>query len=131
MWIYAQDTGYMSRGGTPFVGYSGTGEGKNNPSMQNLRDIGPLPCGFYTIEPPVDSPEHGPFALPLVPDRDNTMFGRSDFMIHGDSIEHPGAASEGCIILDRDARQTIWVSNDKVLQVIPSEAFVSDAELGM
>jgi type VI secretion system (T6SS) effector TldE1-like protein len=131
MWIYNQVTGEMSRGGAPFIGYSGIGEGKNNPAMQNVKNVGPLPCGFYTIEPPVDSPEHGPYALPLVPDPNNTMFGRDDFMIHGDSIEHPGSASEGCIILERYARQVIWTSNDKILQVIPAAAFVTDPDLEM
>ena len=39
--------------------------------------------------------------MPLIPSPTNEMFGRSEFLIHGDSLEHPGAASEGCIILPR------------------------------
>ena len=122
MWNYEQSTGKMTRGGVLLaVGYSGNDGGKNNPVMQDEVDIGPLPCGFYTLEPPVDSPRHGPFALPLVPDPSNTMFGRNEFMIHGDSLLEPGHASEGCIILDREARMTMWNSNDKMLRVVAYE----------
>ena len=38
--------------------------------------------------------------------------------MHGDSIEHPGAASEGCIIVARPIREQVWESGDRKLQVI-------------
>jgi hypothetical protein len=118
VWLYEQSSGRLSRGGVVFaVGYSGAGDGKNNPELQNVKDIGPIPQGLYTISEPQDSPT--PFALPLTPDPVNEMFGRDDFLMHGDSIENPGAASEGCIIMPRTARQTVWASNDRLLQVIP------------
>jgi hypothetical protein len=102
------------------TGYSGAEpNGKNKPNMQEIPDVGPLPCGYYTITgPPFDDPKHGPFVLRLVPDPTNQMFGRSGFLIHGDSIEHPGAASEGCIILPRNVRQRIWYSGDRDLLVV-------------
>jgi len=34
------------------------------------------------------------------------------------SIEHPGAASEGCIIVARPIREQVWESGDRKLQVI-------------
>jgi hypothetical protein len=99
-------------------GYSGADTGKNNPDMQDVRDIGPIPQGFYEIEAPIDSSTHGPYAMALVPDVANTMFDRSEFMIHGDGIHNPGHASEGCIILPRFAREQVWQSGDHRLQVV-------------
>jgi hypothetical protein len=54
----------------------------------------------------------------LTPDLSNAMFGRSEFLCHGDSIEHPGAASEGCIITPRVVRHLLWSSGDHELTVI-------------
>jgi hypothetical protein len=118
-WTWVQSTGQMyGPTGLLAEGYSGAGEGKNNPTEENVQDVGPLPEGFYDMEPPIDSPKHGPYAIPLLPDADNTMFGRSEFLIHGDSLEHPGAASEGCIILPKFARERIWESGDHRLKVV-------------
>lgn len=100
------------------VGYAGKGAGKNNPLMEHLKMIGPLPKGKYKIGQPYDSPHTGPFTLPLEPFPENEMYGRSDFKIHGDSIEKPGTASNGCIILPRQAREEINNSTDKILEVI-------------
>lgn len=120
MWIYEQATGKLNQDQI-FVGqgYSGAEpEGKNNPSMQDKPCVGPIPQGKYTINTPFDSPTHGPFAMHLVPDKDNQMFGRAGFLMHGDSVEHPGAASEGCIIMPRAIREQVWNSKDYKLQVI-------------
>lgn len=119
-WVYEQLTGRLSLDGGSIIaiGYSGAGAGKNNPTEENMQNVGPIPEGLYDIEEPFDSPTHGPFALRLLPDTGNVMFGRSGFLIHGDSIERPGEASEGCIILPRIARQDIWDSGDHVLQVV-------------
>jgi Protein of unknown function (DUF2778) len=120
MWTYSQATGKLSRNGTlAAIGYSGAEpNGKNNPAMQEVHDVGPIPQGHYTIDAPFDSTLHGPYALPLIPASANEMFGRSGFLCHGDSVEHPGAASEGCIIMPRPVRQAIWQSGDRELQVV-------------
>ena len=102
------------------IGYAGLGVGKNNPAMQDQQGVGPLPCGFYGILPAVDTLDHGPEVMWLVPDPDNEMFGRADFGIHGDSKTHPGCASLGCICIPKPARDTINASSDKKLQVIAS-----------
>lgn len=121
MWIYEQSKGRLLRGGIiQGYGYSGAGEGKNNPEMQAVHDVGPIPVGLYIIGDPFDSPEHGPFCLPLAPEQDNEMFGRSGFLMHGDSIAHPGQASKGCIIMPHATRVTVYGSGDKVLQVVAS-----------
>lgn len=122
-WIYEQSTGNLSHNGVRIgQGYSGAGAGKNNASMQADIDMGPIPCGVYSIETPVNSIEHGPFAMPLLPAATNEMFGRSGFMLHGDSIAHPGDASEGCVIMARSIREYVWASGDRELQVVPGPA---------
>jgi hypothetical protein len=45
-------------------------------------------------------------------------YGRTDFRIHGDSIQHPGQASNGCIILKKSIREKIICSGDTELEVI-------------
>lgn len=129
MWVYRQSTGelFWNLADDPEQppmahGYSGFGVSKDHPNDEGVRDFGPIPRGSYTIEAPgfVTSPgPHGPYVLPLVPGPDNDMHGRSGFLIHGDSVEHPGTASHGCIILDRPTRERIWKSNDRSLTVVP------------
>jgi Protein of unknown function (DUF2778) len=99
-------------------GYSGNGEYKNNPDAIQIVDHGPIPIGSYLIGKPYDSPHTGNFTLPLEPFGDNEMFGRSEFKIHGDSIDNPGTASNGCIILPHDIRVWIDEQTDKTLEVI-------------
>src|ERR1035438_3981863 len=92
----------------------------NNPGFQFVHNVGPIPVGIYTINPPQDTVTHGPFVLPLTPSPANLMWGRSGFLCHGDSVILPGkrAASDGCIILPRNVRQQIWDSGDLDLQVV-------------
>lgn len=98
-------------------GYSGHPPHVNDPLAQNIADVGPIPVGKYTILSPRDTDKHGPYVLPLQPAPTNEMHGRAGFLIHGDSSDHPGAASMGCIILPLAARQKIWESNDHELAV--------------
>jgi type VI secretion system (T6SS) effector TldE1-like protein len=120
MWTYVQTSGKLIApdGEVVSTGYSGAGSGKNNPTEENVQNVGPIPEGFYGIDAPINSSKHGPFALPLLPDPGNDMFGRDEFLIHGDSIENPGTASEGCIIQPRVAREQVWESGDHRLQVV-------------
>lgn len=119
MWTYQQSTGELWQDAThAATGYSGKGEGKNNPEMQDVPNVGPIPVGRYMIGPPVDTQTHGPYALRLSPDAANNMCGRSGFLIHGDSVVHPGTASEGCIILPRAVRGRVYESGDKLIEVV-------------
>ncbi|HEU5411778.1 MAG TPA: tlde1 domain-containing protein [Candidatus Acidoferrales bacterium] len=120
MWLYEQSTGKLLSTESVFVacGYSGAGAGKNNPAMESVRELGPIPQGIYAIGAPFDSLEHGPFAMRLAPDAANEMFGRSGFLMHGDSREHPGCASRGCIILPLEARRAVAASADRELRVL-------------
>lgn len=121
MWSYNQTTGVLSRGSQILgIGYSGNGKGINNPDLQNIEKVGPIPVGHYRILPPIDTAKHGPFFLPLLPAPQNEMFGRSNFGIHGERLEPPpGLASEGCIIISPKAkREELWNSGDYELEVV-------------
>lgn len=119
MWTYRQSTGELLSpcGDVAATGYSGFGEGKNNSALESIPDVGPIPRGEYQIGPPYDSDHHGPFVMSLTPQPANEMFGRSAFLMHGDSIEHPGQASRGCTIMPRPIRERVWSSGDHRLQV--------------
>src|SRR5258708_6996311 len=107
MWIYVQRTGnlYDKHGELTGTGYSGHDVGKNNPADQGTANLGPVPQGDYYIGGPFDSPTHGPYCLRLTPAPTTNTLGRSGFLMHGDSIKHPGMASEGCIIMPRPVRE--------------------------
>jgi len=120
MWTYVQSSGALLQDDQPVaIGYSGIDVGKNNPSMQAVPNMGPIPQGDWTIVgPPVNTPDHGPYVLHLQPSAQTNMFGRSGFLLHGDSIESPGCASHGCIIMPRTVREQVWNSGDTDLEVV-------------
>lgn len=98
--------------------YSGHGEGKNNPEMVSVPNVGPIPPGKYRYGKAQDTEQHGPLVLPLTPLPGTDTFGRSGFLIHGDSISHPGEASRGCIIAPHLLRLAMNASQDRILEVI-------------
>lgn len=120
-WYYDRKTGYVTK--TPggiilYVGYSGHNEGRNNPDLSHQPNVGPIPPGGWNMIAMIDkTPEHGPYVIRLLPDPETNTFGRSGFLIHGDSIKAPGTASLGCIILPRLAREAMWRSDDKKVVV--------------
>jgi hypothetical protein len=117
-WTYSQSTGELTQDGRHVAtGYSGAGDGRNNPGQQATRNVGPIPQGRYTIGAPHNSRHVGPEAMSLTPLPGTQTFGRSDFLIHGDSRTHPGAASAGCIVLPLDIRRRIAGSGDTNLEV--------------
>jgi hypothetical protein len=119
IWIYSQIDGKVYHDGTFLgTGYAGKGPGKNNPAMEDTRDVGPLPRGFYEIGDPVHDPVTGEYTLPLTPDPGNQMFGRSEFKWHGDNPAHIGQSSDGCIVSMLTLRITVHESADRRLQVI-------------
>lgn len=126
MWIYEQASGWLldPQGNRVGHGYSGRGEGKNNPAAEDVHNVGPIPCGDYAILSPRDTDTHGPFVLPLLPSAATRVrilsLGRDpdSFLIHGDSKSMPGTASQGCIIQAPDIRHQIWDSGDHDLKVV-------------
>jgi hypothetical protein len=119
-WTYKQSTGELFQNGVLIAdGYSGHGSGVNNPELQNIRNIGPIPQGEYVICDPMNPPDHlGPVAMALEPEPDTEMFGRDSFFIHGDNDEVNHTGSDGCIILPHEVRETISNSDDRLLEVI-------------
>ena len=119
MWTYVQRSGAIiaDSGEVISYGYAGHGPGKNNPD-DHAKNEGPLPVGFYVIGPPHDTDTHGPVVMVLTPDPTNAMYGRDGFLMHGDSVAHPGAASLGCIVASRPARERVAASGDTLLHVI-------------
>jgi hypothetical protein len=129
MWTYRQSTGELLHDGVLVGrGYSGAdpdpstrgepGEGINRPEAQEQRAIGPVPRGRYRFTLPFFHPSAGPVTMRLHPQPDTNTFGRSGFLIHGDSAKKPGSASQGCIVLHRELRLAMAESRDRWLEVV-------------
>lgn len=119
--VYSQSTGEISFNGQHMGnGWAGHGEGLNNPALQHVRTVGPLPQGRYEIKAPVTHPRLGPFAMELEPYPGNEMFGRDDFWIHGASQDPKRYHQEsmGCIIAMRPLRLAIWATGCRLLEVV-------------
>jgi|SRR5438067_6173148 len=114
-WQYSQRTGNLYRD-TVWVGagYSGAGWGRNNPELEEVRNLGPIPRGRYRIGAAHDTADHGPHVMALAPVLHNAH-GRTGFLIHGDNSTH--TASQGCIILGPHIRSQISESADTELEV--------------
>lgn len=127
-WTYSQKSGELNQDGNKVAtGYSGAGTGKNNPEMQNVHNVGPIPQGDWTVTgPPVDTKTHGPYVLKLTPSDETETFGRSGFLMHGDSKERPGTASQGCIIMPKQVREQVWNSGDHDLKVVADASPAED-----
>lgn len=106
--VYFQHSGIMldDDGAQIAIGWSGNGNGKNNPAAQDQHNVGPLPQGTYSVGAwQASHPRLGPWVAPLTQTSGDT-FGRSAFWIHGPS-QNPdkfGQESEGCIVIPRSMR---------------------------
>jgi hypothetical protein len=124
-WKYVQRSGHLYDTNKRLVGtgYSGDGPGLNNPLMQDVPRVGPIPVGRYIIGPPKDPIDHlGPIALPLVPIAGNVLFGRSGFFMHGDNASMDHTASLGCIVALKSVRILVRDSYVRELDVVAKEA---------
>lgn len=130
-WEFAQNTGRLTHiddktGARKFIafGYAGNVKGFNNSKLQHVGNVGPLPQGHYTINlnPQTRITVSGSRvtdALVLTPDKNNEMFDRSGFLIHGRTASWDFGASNGCAIFDYNIREKIWKSGDAQLDVVP------------
>lgn len=98
-------------------GYSGKGEGLNNPDWQDVPNQGPIPAGQYRFGKPNN--RKGPLTLPLTPHPSNDMFDRNAFLMHGDNGCACHSASSGCVIMQKITRRWIASSGDRQLIVVP------------
>lgn len=117
-WEYSQATGTLAWNARVIAtgGYAGRNAGRNNPAMEQIRNIGPIPRGRYRIGLPRNTREQGPHILDLEPVGHNAL-GRTEFMMHGDSRDRPGQASHGCIVFPLHVRQRVAASGDNALIV--------------
>ena len=123
MFTYSQATGELFQDGKLIgTGYSGRNipdgpQGRNNPGLESVRDVGPIPRGLYTIDDPVSVPNHAFPVFALIP-HGQPPYGRTGFLIHGNNVQND--ASRGCIILDFPARTAVEeaLQNDRELEVI-------------
>lgn len=122
-WVYVQESGNIYEG--PKLrgsGYSGHGDGLNNPSWEPVKGVGPIPAGVYIVGPAYTHPHLGPCVMNLdaLPGKE-IPFGRGLFRIHGDNRYLNHTASDGCIILARLFRDRIAYSTDRDLTVVALE----------
>lgn len=119
MWQYTQKTGAISHDGEPVgVGYSGHGGGLDNPAMEAVEGVGPIPAGAWRIVEWFDNYENkGPCVARLAP-IGHSAHGRTGFLIHGDNSAENHTASDGCIIAGPAIRQAMRASGDTELFVV-------------
>jgi hypothetical protein len=130
LWIFESGTGRWLHDGPDGLefkatGYSGISKYKNDPLSQHLAGLGPIPLGQYLIGEAFHSDHSGPLTMHLLPQPRTNTFERTAFELHGDSKDHPGAASHGCIILPREQRLEVADSHDRLLSVVSGLAKVT------
>jgi hypothetical protein len=127
VWVFHQSSGILEHNGQRVSsGYSGVRVAGLN-LAQALAYFGPVPGGLYaferngfsSIETVQKKGLHAmPYVLTLTPVGHNAQ-GRSGFLVHGDYRDRQmrGTASDGCIILPKDVRRSMWESADHLLWV--------------
>ncbi len=100
------------------VGYSGAGEGVNNPAMEAVQKVGPIPRGKWKIVRwDTRHGNKGPQVAVLAP-VGHDAHGRTAFLIHGDNTTpDPRDGSHGCIVASRAIRNALRASGETELIV--------------
>ncbi|MCX5727209.1 MAG: DUF2778 domain-containing protein [Candidatus Saganbacteria bacterium] len=99
-------------------GYSGRQVCVNQPPCQGIKNLGPIPAGWWYIGPAFHHPTKGPITMSLTPTEGTVTYGRSSFLIHGDNACLCQSGSEGCIVLGPIIRNMIGNSPYHHLKVI-------------
>ena len=116
IWVWPNEEvsiGLYSGGGS-----QGLSQYRNNPTVDHIENLGPLPAGVYTIGQPENLEVLGVIVFKLTPDLTNDMHGRSGFYVHGDNRWMNYTASDGCIIMKREDRLRLAseiATNNKLL----------------
>lgn len=118
MIVYDQASGHITIRSTLIgTGYSGFGPGLDNPDMESVPSVGPIPRGGWKIERWDDHHgEKGPQVAALSPVGHNAH-GRSAFLIHGPHADDHQDSSNGCIIAGRTIRNALRASGETTLEV--------------
>jgi hypothetical protein len=92
----------------------------NNPDMQDVPFVGPIPQGTYDIGQAYPHPNLGPVTMNLdpTPGTNTDTFDRDLFRIHGDNSCLCQSGSDGCIVLPLNIRNQINNSSDRELRVV-------------
>jgi len=106
--------------------YSGKGEGINNPTLEYVVEVGPIPRGVWVIEPETrdrnnGAPSDSTVTLTPVGDNNTFQYGRSVFRIHGGYGPGNLNASRGCIIMEgKDLRDELamWAGSGGAVVVV-------------
>ena len=96
-WQFNTKTGgYWQDGQLRGYGYSGFGEGHNNPALEGVANVGPIPRGRYRMT--LLDGDHGALKAPVIrlTPEGHSACGRDGFLIHGDNWNH--TASQGCAV---------------------------------
>lgn len=126
MWTYKVSTGELfgPAGSLVSKGYSGHGKGRNNPKLQGVKGVGPLPLGMWRIGEMYDSERVGRNAIKLyavdaTPNDDtHDATGRGAFRVHGDNVRGDGSASNGCLIFPRPVRLQLAKHKGAILNCV-------------
>lgn len=130
VFVWIQDEGVMldDAGNEVAEGWAGHGAGRNNPAMQPVHEVGPLPQGLYDVGPWGDAssvlgyPAHlGPFIARLTQVEGET-FGRDGFYIHGPGGADPTQSSKGCVEIMRVQRLQVMAMRPDQLRVVGTRA---------
>jgi len=107
-------TGFSGNNSRPGVNPTGI-QGYNNPEMQSVHKIGPLPQGTYSVGKWGYHPELGNDSAPLTQTSGET-YGRDGFYIHGPG-EDVANSSEGCIVIPHTERLAVEALNPDQITV--------------
>lgn len=115
---YDQKTGHITLRNTLVgTGYSGHGVGLDNPDLETMANVGPIPRGEWRIMRWDDvHGDKGPIVAILAP-MHHDAHGRSAFLIHGDNSAGNHSASHGCIIAGPEIRKALRASGETKLVV--------------
>jgi hypothetical protein len=100
--------------------FSGHGIGLNNPDMEKVVGVGPIPRGIHVIGAlEAQHGKLGPNVMSLTPAPGTNDWGRSGFFMHGDySGDVQRDASDGCIIAALNIRLLVNGFPDRRINII-------------
>ena len=140
VWTFNQTKGWLDKDGILVSKdcYSGFMEGFNNPSLEMVEGVGPLPSGPWKIYgPPKNDPKLGEYVLTLTPATSSfrariVAMGRDpdSFRCHGKPMPPAdiNSGSHGCLCADKVTRTRMYQSGDTDLEVI-SGLFIPDIQV--
>ena len=108
-------TAFMGNNYRPDTNPTGI-KGRNNPLMQDVHFIGPLPQGVYRVGEWGMHHPVGDLSAPLTQIAGET-YGRNAFFIHGPGGADPENSSEGCIVIPHNDRVAVAALQPETITV--------------